>query len=666
MAFNSYDGTNNTIGNDFYDNTLAPHNTSVWLLAGVPLDSDQNDQIWFESKSAQENYFMGGGISDVQKFSNTSYVNRDNQTLRFSLNGQVGSAETAIKYNYMIFQNADYGDHYYYAFITNISYVNYKTFDIKFKIDVFQTWLFDIKFQQSYVRRMMLPEWKSRTIDSGFFPGTMDVPYQRNQEENLDYGKDYETVYQVQVTAEKDARVHWLVIVAKEALEEKESISTAEALDPSSDVVKGFKYYGSLAGGVPTPLHYYLLPYNTANSKVLSTPVFEKKTMGDARALMYMLAKSNDLANKVVSITTTDWCPVMLNGTYDDGYSGKVIVSGTNRKNAISVSLGKDPTAAKTDTDTEFRIIKATELGRTGHRKIDIGNVYKPFKKYDSSKMLNSPYSVVELTDYKGHNMIIKPEYVYLNHLIINVMTGLSWQPKVGYEVMNYQVSEGADQIETDTGLYIGNMENAIYDINSNDIPVVTSQLATYMQSQKNSISQTKTNSMIDAFKGVGNGLISGAMSGVPAVAAGNALLGGINGAVSSYEKNAMLNAKQEDIKNTPPNLNGLGNNPIFDNNNNIAGFYLIWKQPKEEYARKLEDSFKMYGYNYNRLVDLSDFSQGFHSRTKWNYIETRNISIVGHINNQDMNELQNIFNSGVTLWHGTTPGDYSGTNSEV
>jgi hypothetical protein len=54
-----------------------------------------------------------------------------------------------------------------------------------------------------------------------------------------------------------------------------------------------------------------------------------------------------------------------------------------------------------------------------------------------------------------------------------------------------------------------------------------------------------------------------------------------------------------------------------------------------------------MFGYKVNR-VGVPNLK----TRQKWNYLKTVNASVYGEIPHEDMDELQNIFNTGITIWH--------------
>ena len=119
--------------------------TNIRLLKDVPLDTSYDHTIYFGSKVAQANYFIG-----KTKYNLTNYTyQRVNKGV-----ARVGiKADLLYDCNYMMFQNTAYGDRWFYAFITAVEYVNDVTANISFEIDDMQTWFFDYSVDHCFVER---------------------------------------------------------------------------------------------------------------------------------------------------------------------------------------------------------------------------------------------------------------------------------------------------------------------------------------------------------------------------------------------------------------------------------------------------------------------------------------------------------------------------------
>ena len=130
---------------------MAFNPSSTIYLCNAPIDSTYQHQIYFSSKDQQFSYFYAKRV----------YALTDYLTVRKNKAG--GGVQSSIKVayniddlykcNYMCYQNANHGTKWFYAFITDLVYVNEKTTEILFETDVWQTWGLDVELQESYVIR---------------------------------------------------------------------------------------------------------------------------------------------------------------------------------------------------------------------------------------------------------------------------------------------------------------------------------------------------------------------------------------------------------------------------------------------------------------------------------------------------------------------------------
>jgi hypothetical protein len=91
-----------------------------------------------------------------------------------------------------------------------------------------------------------------------------------------------------------------------------------------------------------------------------------------------------------------------------------------------------------------------------------------------------------------------------------------------------------------------------------------------------------------------------------------------------------------------------------------IQDFYMSHMTIKAEYAKRIDDFLTMYGYKVNAVKVPNT-----NTRSCWNYVQTIDCNITGHIPTADMKRLKQMFNDGVTLWHsGGYVGNYSLDNN--
>lgn len=109
-----------------------------------PLELDSNNQITFRNKDEQYNYFNSLESISVDNF---TYQRKD-FTIRYG-----ACIDDILEYNYVMYQNEAYSDKWFYAFITDMKWLNDHTTEITIKTDTFQTWQFDFNFKDSFVER---------------------------------------------------------------------------------------------------------------------------------------------------------------------------------------------------------------------------------------------------------------------------------------------------------------------------------------------------------------------------------------------------------------------------------------------------------------------------------------------------------------------------------
>ena len=119
-------------------------NTTIKLYSGVPLDNTYNHTLYFANKSEQQSYFSVSKYT----FSSQSYQRVERGKMRIER-----KADDLYDCNYLAFKNVNYGNKWFYAFITSVEYVNNVTSEITFEIDVMQTYLFDVELKDCFVER---------------------------------------------------------------------------------------------------------------------------------------------------------------------------------------------------------------------------------------------------------------------------------------------------------------------------------------------------------------------------------------------------------------------------------------------------------------------------------------------------------------------------------
>lgn len=141
-------------------------NTTIRLLTNVPLDNTYEHTIYFDSLTAQINYFTS---KTKRTLTNYTYQRHTRGVMRVGL-----SADSIYDCNYLMFQNTNYGSKWFYAFITSVEYVNNECAQVTYEMDELQTWLFDWETEMCFVEREHVPVAQD-TVNGHLEPEHVDL-----------------------------------------------------------------------------------------------------------------------------------------------------------------------------------------------------------------------------------------------------------------------------------------------------------------------------------------------------------------------------------------------------------------------------------------------------------------------------------------------------------
>lgn len=118
-------------------------NSTIYLVKS-PLESSNNHQLTFANAEAQMNYFLSLPKVELEKY---TYQRKDG-----ILKAEIPFDE-AQQYNYVLYQNENHSNKWYFAFITDMQYLSDSVTALNLKTDVFQTWQFDFVYKPCFVER---------------------------------------------------------------------------------------------------------------------------------------------------------------------------------------------------------------------------------------------------------------------------------------------------------------------------------------------------------------------------------------------------------------------------------------------------------------------------------------------------------------------------------
>lgn len=534
--------------------------TDLYLLK-CPLEVDQQNQLTFNNQTAQYNYFFG-----LPKRGNTDFTyQRKDGVIRFN-----ADIDEIREYNYCMYRNDAYSNKWFYAFITDMKYLNDGVTAVTIQTDVWQTWQFDITFMRSFIER-------EHVSDDTF--GKHTVPENLETGDYVCNGQPTKYIY----AKPSDGSAVILFQVTRVHLEKDGRV---------------YEYPAATLGvhnGIPQGCYCFGIRLNSSNLGLLHSIVgtYDAFGAGDAIVAISLVpysvigwdskhahgaggAQLSDtfLVPKDTWGVTNNILNTINRNTTIDGYTPKNNKLFTGEFNYLYVSnnAGGDITynwENFTGGNVNFAVASALEQG--GSVKIYPQNSLK------SSSDIGDGWT---------------------EGLLGAKLPAISW---ISDYYLNWQAVNG-NNIEIQTG-------------------ISTVQFGLSM------IGQSATTSVLD---------------------------------FASQVANTMQKVREAQM--TPPQAKGNIATGDVTFSNQESGFTFRKMSVRAEYARQIDDYFTMFGYKVNRLKTIN-----IKTRRYWNYIKCIQANIEGNIPQDDMNEIKNLFNTGITFWHDASKYlDYSQNNTIV
>ena len=271
-------------------------------------------------------------------------------------------------------------------------------------------------------------------------------------------------------------------------------------------------------------------------------------------------------------------------------------------------------------------------------------NGYTPRNK----KLLTYPYLYIGFKPQNGSQKIYRYEN-FNGTPNFKIYSELNPSPTVYFIPQNYKNKSG-DTLE-DIGTLSG------YPTISSKTDVYNSWLAQNQGIIDLNMEQAKYDYMLSNVSNVENllgsaatGNVGGAVSSLINVAGNQVNYDfAVKQQMAQIEKQSML---PDNITMSSSNATLLG----YDlQKNDIFTIYTI----KSQFAERIDKYFDMYGYLTNTVK-----VPNINNRPNWNYVKTIGAIITGDIPQMDLQQIKNMFDNGITLWHNTANFlDYSKNN---
>ena len=628
--------------------------SKFYLIKDVDIDVSYAHQYYFDTIQEQFNFFANKVFKTVN---DGTYQRKNSHVIAVPF-----QADEIRECKYIMWQNPNYSEKWYYAFVTHIDYVNPNMSKIAYVLDVYQTYLFDMQWKQSYIDRK-----HDKRYENG-------LPVVNMEDEGLEYGNTYSILKKTNLIQIPD--ISFAILGFTEKVDD--TIGTA----------------GQAIRGIPTQLYYYVVPIYLGypqKSLYLNTSTHRLTSITE---MLYACTNDSGLVGKLVSVFIT---PFLTVGDISCNFQELTATITTTKLVVRAIYADNGPYYV-----TEIKPDSALEP----YELIDSSTVYGDFPHYDESKLLMYPYSFTQLTNERGDTYTIRNEQLVSRdgHITIGVFGTINHNNRISYIVKNYL---------SNTRPYY--MEQGIHDSSNANLPIIDDYTASYLQSNSNAIAVTRSNALmqqqstmqiasntytttannaqkamlsneiqligntsaavaggiatgnVGAVVGAGMQSVAGTVSNVmnrdiQLASAATNLENSRTSATTNYQMSiASLNAKLQDAEQIPSTARSMGGDYLFDIAYMCDGIYLLKKTIQPYYVEKLTNYFKLYGYKVNKL-EVPEF----HTRENWNYIKMAEPIVEGNIPMNDLLKIRDIFMKGITLWHGDYIGNYSLNNMEV
>lgn len=570
-------------------------------LCSVPFSDQTNILSFGTDDTARANYFQGKTVTNLTSDTGYNYV-RGSRAIRVNKN-----KETLYNVNYMMYRNSNFGSKWFYAFVDSMEFINANCTEIKFSIDVWQTWESSLTFKESFIVRQHIKKSED-TIGANLQPeGFTNLRYVEEKRFRKNLIREQQQIYYYMLCASS-----WYDENSKKFVETNNS----GLID------------NNLSGIFIIPFESEIYLRNYVNNYLQDTA---------------------NRAQEIIAIYCVPW----------DSFTGKTFTNG--------IPLGISPNVQGSENewwsaDNRYRLNKLTSIDIGTHGTSNI-------KTAKNNKMYTFPFTKVILTNNNGSSLTYRQEWfdgtkTDGNDIVFKVTTSPLLPVNSVCRPENYREGDETNAIilsgfpqcswVTDTyKMWLAQNQNMLaYQQATPIINGITNQVnnliagttggASNVISGMNSLTQ---NTEPKAQANTLLGLIAGRISSL-----GSQATGTISNAVSTGEQIWQFYAKKGDMELQPNYSQGVYNSA------NVMGaieklcFTVVFQRLSYEQFIQIDNYFSKFGYAINDFKNVS-----YNNRSNYDYIQTAQVTIEGDVPEEDMNNIKTIFNNGVRIWHNPT-----------
>ena len=679
--------------------------TQVDIFAGVPLEIGSNHTILFDTAATQKTYFDSHRVTGGM-FTNISYQRHASGVMR--LEAQMTLLGNA---SYLRFCNPTFENREFYAFITDIKYINNSTVEINYVIDVLQTWMFEYTVNPCFIDREHaetdnvgdnrvnegldtgpfvqagleeINHWGTSVSDTSFFVVATQDPQGQNAV-NYDYNvyaafychncatiQDLNTLLQAYMTGPTGS-LEPIISISQypssfyDAVSGKTSPVTYTLTEDQTIGLGPFVLTDPVGYTIPTGVNYYLDPeftkYVASTAEVNYGKMFESGVVVFSTPdVWYVPSGTPYYSDPAMTQQVGVVSDYELAETYENG-----VVYFTRTSGLVVTSYYVNSALAQ--IAKFFCNIADCVIGGYSY--------YTP----KNNKLYTYPYNYMVLESPDGASTTLRFED-FRNHNVHKFWSNLT--------VFPYAESMCAPMdYETVTNTY--NIQHALFSKGYPMVGLATDVYKAWMAQNKYAISLTKA--LVDTADTVSNAAqevvaeekakerpvasnwiekaLNAVQKGADFVQGGiNIAARGIGAAVNNAKEAvadtglvgtaiqgySMLRAPETIMSKLlamyshevmPDAVITKANAPSLLTYMGMLNYRIYYMKIRPEYAEMIDNFFTCYGYAVKRVK-----RPNIKSRTEWNYIKTTGCTISGNVPGDVEAAICAAYDSGLTFWH--------------
>ena len=270
-----------------------------------------------------------------------------------------------------------------------------------------------------------------------------------------------------------------------------------------------------------------------------------------------------------------------------------------------------------------------------------------------NNKLFTYPYNVLAIDNTAGSELILKFEEFSVSPTVYKEG---SWLPNSSVQIVPSRY-EGTDA----NHLINYNYGNSIQDFPMN--AYASNAYATWVARKQDAVYMNQLVRTITGIAGIAAVPMIASAAALPIASSTALITSAVGFGVSMFNNIANVEAEKMEAKNTPDKVQQNISGGAITIANEHCGFRYARKTINAYYAQIIDNYFTQFGYAQDKIMNVNNWIFN-RVRTRFQYIQTENAHFNGSCPNRYKDELETIFNRGITFWEkNQTIGDYSSPN---